>query len=114
MQHVLVSWVLSALLFVALSKLPIGVRVDGFGSALLAALVFGLLNSTLWWVLQIVSLPITIMTFGLFYFVVNAVVFWLAAALVPGFLLKNGFVSALLGSLCLSLLNGALHFLFRR
>jgi putative membrane protein len=111
--HILVSWVLSAVLFLVLSKLPIGVRVDGFPTALLVALVFGLLNSTLWWVLQILALPITVLSLGLFYFVVNGFVFWMAASLVPGMRLEHGFWSAILGSVVLSVLNGIVHFVFR-
>jgi putative membrane protein len=109
---VLVHWLLSALLFLTLSKLPIGVRVDGLGSALLAALIFGALNTFFKPVLQILTLPITLLTLGLFLFVVNALVFWLAAILVPGFRLTHGFWSALMGSTCLVVLQWLVQLLF--
>lgn len=105
MVSLLITWLVTAALFIVLSKLPVGVRIDSFGAALLAALVLGLLNAVIRPVLLILTFPITLVTLGLFYFVVNAVVFALAAALVPGFRLKNGFWSALVGSLVFSLLQ---------
>lgn len=114
MSHILLTWILSALMFLALSRLPIGVQIDGFGTALISALVFGLLNAFVKPILQFFALPFTIVTFGLFLFVVNAAVFAFAAALVPGFRLRNGFVSALWGSLALSVMNWAIQFVFRQ
>lgn len=113
MSYILITWILSAFMFLAIARLPIGVQIDGFGTALLSALVFGLLNAFVKPVLQFFALPFTIVTFGLFLFVVNAIVFALAAAIVPGFRLRNGFVSALWGSLALSVMNWAIQFLFR-
>ena len=105
MIALLLNWLLSALLFLVISWLPIGVRVDSFGVALLAALVFGALNAFLKPVLTLLTLPLTIVTLGLFLFILNAGLFALAAALVPGFRLTHGFASALLGSLALSILG---------
>lgn len=114
MLGLLVNWILAALLFVVLSKLPVGVRIESFASALLAALVFGLLNAVVKPVLTILTLPITIVTLGLFLFVVNAIVFALSAALVPGFRLTHGFLSALVGSVVLSVLGWLVHAVFGR
>ena len=111
--HVLAMWVLSAILFLVLGKLPLGIRINGFSTALIVALVFGLLNFLVKPLFQLIALPLTILTFGLFSFVVNACIFALAAWLVPGFELKGGFVSALLGSIALSLLNWVVFFVFR-
>jgi len=113
MIALLLNWVLTALLFIVISKLPIGVRVDSFGVALIAALVFGALNAFLKPVLTLLTLPLTIVTLGLFLFILNAALFALAAALVPGFRLTHGFGSALLGSLALSVLSWLVGFLFR-
>lgn len=113
MMHLLISWIFTALLFLALTALPIGVEIAGFGTALVVAVVFGLLNAFVKPILLFFSLPFTILTFGLFLFVVNACVFALAAAIVPGFRLRNGFASALWGSLALSVMNWAVEFLFR-
>ena len=112
MLALLINWVLTAVLFLLISKLPIGVRIDGFGPALVAAFVFGALNAFLKPILTILTLPITIVTLGLFLFVLNAALFGLAAAIVPGFRLTHGFWSALVGSLALSVLSWLVGFLF--
>jgi len=114
MLTMLLNWVLSALLFIVLTKLPLGIKIDSFGSALFAALVFGILNALVKPVLTILTLPLTIVTLGLFLLVVNAAVFGLAAALVPGFHLRNGFWSALWGSLALTILSSLVQLVFSR
>ena len=98
MVKIIVRWVLlaAALLFVAY-VLP-GVSVASFGSALFAAAVLGLLNALLRPVLVILTLPVTLITLGLFLFVINALMFYFAASLLPGFNV-TGFVAALIGSL---------------
>ncbi len=103
----LVHLVVTALLLLAVARFVKGVEIAGFGTALVAALVFGLVNACIRPLMVLLTLPLTILTFGLFLFVVNALMFRLAAALVPGFTV-NGFGPALLGSLLLSLLNLAL------
>jgi putative membrane protein len=100
----LVHLVVTALLLLAVARFVKGVEIDGFGTALLAALVFGLVNGCVRPLMILLTLPLTVLTFGLFLFVVNALMFRLAAALVPGFTVR-GFGPALLGSLLLSLLN---------
>ena len=95
---------LTALLLVLVANLVPGIRVTGFVAALLGALVLGLVNAFVRPLAILLTLPLTILTLGLFLFVVNAFMLMLAAALVPGFSVR-GFGSALLGSLVLSLLN---------
>jgi len=84
------------------------ISVDGWPTALIFAVVLGLLNSLLRPILLFITCPFTVITLGLFVFVVNAVVFWLAARIVPG-IEVNGFVGALVGSLtvtiCLALVD---------
>lgn len=104
MTRFLLRWLLlaGALLLVAY-WLP-GVGVTGFGSALLAAAVLGLFNSLLRPLLVLLTLPVTLLTLGLFLFVINALMFWLAASVLEGFVV-SGFWAALLGSLVYSLLG---------
>lgn len=97
-------WLLlaAALLFVA--QVYSGVVVSSFGSALIAALVLGLLNTLVRPVLVLLTLPVTLLTLGLFLFVVNATMFWAAASLLDGFHV-SGFGAALVGSVIYSLLG---------
>lgn len=112
--YILVQWITTALLFLVIGKLGIGVRVESFASALLAALLFGVLNLVVKPILLILTLPLTILTFGIFYFIINALIFALAAALVPGFSLQQGFLTAIAGSLCLSILQVLVQLIFSR
>ncbi len=108
MIGILVTWLVTALSFLIISKLPIGVEVDSFGKALISAAVIGILNALLLPILSFFTLPFIILTIGLFFFVLNAIIFGIAAYLVNGFRLRYGFWSALLGSMALALINSAL------
>ncbi len=113
MRYLLVNWVLTALGFLAVAHLVTGFRVSGLGPALIAALVFGLVNSTIGLLLKLVTLPLTLITFGLFLLVINALMLRLASALVPGFEV-TGFGPALLAAILLAVLNTIVrHVLFR-
>ncbi len=79
-----------------------GVRVDTFYSALLAALVLGIMNAILRPILVLLTLPVNLLTLGLFSFVINAFLFWLVSTVVKGFYV-DGFWPALIGSIVLSL-----------
>ena len=79
-----------------------GVSVTSFGAALIAALVLGLLNTIVRPLLVLLTLPVTLLTLGLFLFVINALMFWAAAGLLDGFNV-SGFTAALIGSLIYSL-----------
>lgn len=96
--------VVSAALLLVVAYAVRGFEVDGPLGALLGALVLGFANAFVRPILVVLSLPITVITFGLFLIVVNALMLKLAAALVPGFRIR-GFVPALLGALLLALLN---------
>jgi putative membrane protein len=80
-------------------------EIENFGTALLAALVLGLLNATLRPILGFLAFPITFLTLGLFSIVLNAIVLYLAAALVKGFQIRN-FLAAIIAAILLALLNG--------
>lgn len=100
----ILNWLLSAAALLGVAYVYPGVAVASFGAAMLAALVIGLLNVLLRPILILLTLPVTVLTLGLFLFIVNALVFWAASGLMPGFHI-NGFWAALLGSLIYSALG---------
>ncbi|MES2940146.1 MAG: phage holin family protein [Pseudomonadota bacterium] len=104
MLKLIVKWLLlaSALLFVA--YVYSGVQVSSFGAALIAAFVIGLLNTVLRPILVVLTLPVTVLTVGLFLFVINALMFWAAAGVMSGFQVR-GFGAALIGSLIYSVIG---------
>lgn len=107
----LINWVIAALAIVIVAHVIPGFHVAGFGTALLAAVVIGLVNATIGLIVQLLSLPLTILTFGLFYLVVNALMLQLAAWFVPGFVV-DGFLSAFVGGVLLSVVSTVLKNLF--
>jgi putative membrane protein len=102
------NWVISALGLLIVARVIPGFQVEGFGTALLAALVLGLINATLGVVLLLLTLPLTIVTFGLFHFVVMAFLIWIATAVVPGFHV-SGFFPAFFGAIVLALVSTILR-----
>ena len=103
-MKILLKWLLSAAALLLVAYLYSGVQVESFTSALIAALVIGLFNAVLLPVLVVLTLPVTIVTVGLFLFVINALMFWAAAGVLGGFHVA-GFGAALLGSLIYSVLG---------
>lgn len=101
-MKLIVRWLLLAAALLLVANLYSGVSVAGFGNAMLAAFVLGLLNTLVRPLLVILTLPVTVVTLGLFLFVINALMFWAAAELLRGFNVA-GFGAALLGSLLYSL-----------
>ncbi len=97
-MRLILLWVLNAVALLAVTWLLPSIQLSGFGSALVAALVLGFINTLVRPVLALLTLPITVLTLGVFYLVLNAFLFWLASAVLPGFAV-GGFVPALLGSL---------------
>lgn len=97
----LVTWLLAACALLLVAYLYPGVQVQNFTSALIAAFVIGLFNMVLRPILVVLTLPVTLITLGLFLFVINALLFWAAASVLDGFQV-NGFGAALLGSLIYS------------
>ena len=110
MLYLLTNWFLSALSIVIVAHLIPGFQVRGFGTALVAAVVIGLVNATIGIIVKLLTLPLTIVTFGLFLFVVNAVMLLFASALVPGFVVA-GFLPAFFGAVVLMIVNTALRYL---
>ena len=101
-MKLIVRWLLLAAALLLVANLYSGVSVASFGSALIAALVLGLLNTLVRPVLVLLTFPITLLTLGLFLFVINAFMFWGAAQILDGFNVA-GFAAALIGSLLYSL-----------
>jgi len=108
MSRLLIHWLISAVSLLIVAYLIPGIHVEGFGAALIAAIVIGLANATLGLALKILTLPLSLLTFGLFFLVINAFMIQLAAALVPGFFVA-GFWSAFFGAIALSLISMALR-----
>ncbi|NEO94105.1 MAG: phage holin family protein [Moorea sp. SIO3G5] len=105
----LIACLVTAVSLLIISKLPTGVEIDSFEKALVSAVVFGILNALLKPILSVLSLPLTILTLGVFAVVVNAIIFGLAAALVTGFRLRWGFWSALIGAIALGFVNSLIY-----
>ena len=103
-MKLIVRWLLLAVALLAVSYLYSGVQVTTFTSALIAAFVIGLLNTVVRPILVVLTLPVTVVTLGLFLFVINALMFWAAGSLLSGFNVA-GFGAALLGSLIYSALG---------
>ena len=103
-MKLIVKWLLSATALLAIPYIYGGVQVTSFTAALFAALVIGLLNTIVRPVLVVLTLPVTVVTLGLFLFVINALMFWAAATVLDGFKV-TGFGAALLGSLIYSVLS---------
>jgi putative membrane protein len=98
MLKLIAKWLLSAAALLFVAYLYSGVEVQTFTAALIAAFVIGLLNAVVRPVLVVLTLPVTVVTLGLFLFVINALMFWAAAGLLDGFHVR-GFLAALIGSL---------------
>jgi putative membrane protein len=103
-MRMLLNWVLSAVAVWVVAQMVPGIHVNGAVAALIAALAIGFINATIGAVLKIITFPLTVVTLGVFWFVINAVMLELASALVPGFQVR-GFVAAFIGAIVLSLVN---------
>ena len=113
MGDLIITWLLSAASLLIVAHLIPGFSVSSFGSALVGAIVIGFVNMTLGFILKVITLPLTILTFGLFLLVINALMLQFAAAFVPGFSVQ-GFLPAFFGAIVLSVINMALHGLVLR
>ncbi len=107
-MKLIAKWIIVALTILALPSFVTGITVSSFGIALLVALFFGVLNTVVRPLILLVAFPITLITFGLFSFVVNAFLFWGVGSFVKGFEVA-GFVPALIGSLVVSLVSSVMH-----
>ena len=103
-MSLIVRWFINALALMLVAYLYPGVQVAGMFEALIAALVLGLVNALIRPILLLLTLPVTIVTLGLFIFVINAFLFWFVAEIVKGFTV-SGFMGALIGSILFSVIT---------
>jgi len=108
MMYLVTDWLLVALSIIIVAHVIPGFHVASFGTALIAAIVIGLINSTLGLLLKILTFPLTIVTFGLFLFVINALMLRFASYLVEGFVVDS-FLPAFLGAIVLSIVHSVLY-----
>ena len=106
-MRLILLWILNAVALLAVAYLMPSIHVASFGAALLAALLLGLVNAVLRPLLLLLTLPVTLLTLGLFIFVINGLMFWLAGSLIEGFSV-GGFWPAVFGSLLYSVVSWAL------
>jgi putative membrane protein len=106
-MRLLLLWILNAVALLAVTYLLPSIQVSSFGTALLAALVLGFINTLVRPVLALLTLPITVLTLGIFYLVLNGLLFWLASAFIPGFQVQ-GFTSAFIGAILYGVIAWAL------
>jgi putative membrane protein len=111
MGRVLFHWALSAASLAVVAYLFPGIELSGLGAAFIAPIVIGFVNATLGLVLKIVTLPLSIISLGIFWLVINALMLQLAAFIVPGFYIA-GFWSAFFGAIVMSVINMILRSLF--
>jgi putative membrane protein len=104
MQQALLRWVLTAVAILIVANIVPGFIVSGILSALIAAVVIGFVNGTLGFVLKVVTFPLTILTMGLFWLVINALMIQLASFFIPGFHVES-FAAAFFGGIVLSIVN---------
>lgn len=102
----IVTWIVTTISFIILTKLPTGIESDDFSKAGLAALVFGLLNGLTGWLLN--SALLNVLSLGLVFLIGNTILFGLAALLVKGFRLRWGIMSAVIGALGVTIINTVL------
>lgn len=103
-MKIILKWLVAALAILAAAYFIPGITVASFKIAAIAALVLGIINLTLRPILRLITLPLTLITVGLFSLVVNALCFWLVTFFVNGFVI-SGFVAAFLGSLLVSVVT---------
>ena len=112
-MRMLVHWLLNAVALLIVTYVVPGFHVSGIVAALIAALVIGLLNATLGLFLKVITFPLTVVTLGIFWFVVNAIVLKLASMFVPGFTII-GFLPAFLGAIVLAIINLVVRWIMPR
>ncbi len=104
----LIHWLLSAVALLIVANIIPGIEVEGFGSAMFAAAVIGLVSATLGIILKLVLLPFIIISLGIVYFLINGMMLMVSSALVPGFRVR-GLMAATLGSILLTVVDYLLN-----
>lgn len=112
MLNLLLGWLASAISLLVVAYFVPGFHVDTFVTAVIAAVVIGFINGTLGFLVKLVTFPLRLLTLGLLSLVINAVMLWIATYFVTGFRIDT-FVTALIGSVCLSIVNWALRLVLK-
>jgi putative membrane protein len=114
MKHFLLTWLGTAIALLITAKIVPGFIIKTFVAALVAAIIIGLVNAIVRPILKILAFPITLITFGLFTFVINALTLWLASAITPGSGFQiQGFIPAFLGSIVLAIVSSIINYFLR-
>jgi len=113
MAKLLLVWLVNAIALLAVAYLMPSISVSSFSSALVAALVLGLMNAIIRPVLLLLTLPVTLLTLGLFIFIINGLLFWLVGSFIEGFVV-GGFWAGVLGAIVYSVISWALSALIFR
>jgi putative membrane protein len=108
MRGWLIHWLMSGVGLLIVANILPGIAVEGFGSALIAAFVIGLVSATVGIFLKIVLLPFILLSLGIVYFLINGLMLMLTSALVPGFRV-TGFMTAVFGSILLTIVDFLLN-----
>jgi putative membrane protein len=106
-MKLLIIWMLNALALIAVANFVPGIRVEGFVAALIAAFLLGLVNALIRPILLLLTLPVTLLTLGLFIFVINGMLFWLVGSVLRGFIVDS-FWHGVLGAVLYSVFTWAL------
>ena len=112
MMNLLIVWLVNTVSLIAVAYLMPSIRVDNFTTALIAALVLGLVNAVIRPVLVLLTLPVTLLTLGLFILVINGLLFWFVGSFIKGFVVE-GFWAGFLGAIIYSLISWALSALVK-
>lgn len=112
MMRIVINVLATATALLLIAQYVPGIVIDNFYTALVVAVVWGILGLTVRPVLKLLTLPINLITFGLFSLVLNALLFWALSTIIKGFVV-SGFVPALIGTVLLSVVAWALHALFK-
>jgi putative membrane protein len=100
----LLHWIVNAIVLLVVSHFVSGFHLSGLGPALFAVVIIGIVNATLGLFLKVMTFPLSLLTLGLFIFVIDAIVLWFSSKLVPGFTI-DGFMPALIAALVLALIQ---------
>lgn len=111
-MHLIIRLIINAVAFYLIATYLPGFHVDSFGAALIAALIFGVINAIIRPIVLLVTLPLTLVTLGLFIVIINALMFWLTAAIAPGFKV-DGFGAALLGAIIMMVVSFVVSHVFK-
>lgn len=106
-MYLLLVWILNAMALIAVANFVPGIHVDGFAAALIAAFFLGLVNTLIRPIFLILTLPVTMITLGLFIFVINGLLFWFTGSILKGFVVDS-FWNGVMGAVLYSIFSWAL------